>query len=396
MKYFKRLLCILIPIIIGIILLVALNGFLDREISEFMTSKDISLIKDKTGSIYKDKGVIFNDYVNKNNDLIVQGSSELGAKIDQVITKTFPIEGFNKEITTYGRAHTQYLAQTTILGSFDTKEGSKDVVLINSLQWFIEKPGISQNDFQSTFSPVQFYEYLGNEKISKKNKMKYTKRVAELLYGSNQFSSEMAYAKLFYKENWISKCVKVILEPYYTVRKDLVGLKDKGLLYKELKTLPEKQEKEKKTINWQEEYDKAEEEGKKLVTNNEFSVLDTYYDQYLRPNLDELRGYQGGIDLLDTIEYEDYELYLDTCVDLGIKPYIVLMPTNGIWYDYAGISMEKRQAFYAKVELMAKERGFEVLNLQDEEYNPHFMIDVMHLGWKGWLRVDEEIYNKYK
>jgi D-alanine transfer protein len=30
------------------------------------------------------------------------------------------------------------------------------------------------------------------------------------------------------------------------------------------------------------------------------------------------------------------------------------------------------------------------LNLQDKEYEPYFYFDVMHLGWKGWLYVDEQ------
>ena len=44
---------------------------------------------------------------------------------------------------------------------------------------------------------------------------------------------------------------------------------------------------------------------------------------------------------------------------------------------------------------MAKEKGFEVLNLKDEEYTPYFMYDVMHLGWKGWIKVEEELYKHY-
>jgi D-alanine transfer protein len=56
---------------------------------------------------------------------------------------------------------------------------------------------------------------------------------------------------------------------------------------------------------------------------------------------------------------------------------------------------EKRDAFFDKAEQMAKERGFEVLNLKDEEYTDYFMYDIMHLGWKGWLKVEEDIYKHY-
>ena len=72
------------------------------------------------------------------------------------------------------------------------------------------------------------------------------------------------------------------------------------------------------------------------------------------------------------------------------------MPTNGRWYDNTGMTKESRDNFYDAVEKMAKEKGFEVLNLKDEEYTPYFMYDVMHLGWKGWIKVEEEMYKHFK
>ncbi len=99
---------------------------------------------------------------------------------------------------------------------------------------------------------------------------------------------------------------------------------------------------------------------------------------------------------MNSKEFDDYKLYLDTCVDLGIKPYIILMPTNGWWYDYTGMTKKSRDEFYDVVQSMGEQRGFEVLNLKDEEYTPYFMCDVMHLGTKGWLKVDEELYKYFK
>jgi D-alanine transfer protein len=396
MKYCKKIIYIAIPVITAIIFTMGINAFFNKKINKLMNSKNISIIKNASGSAIKDKGVAINDYVNQNNDLIIQGSSELSSNLDQVITKTFPVEGFDKEITTYGRAYVQYLEHASILGSLGKEKENKNVVVLNSLQWFIDKQGISQNNFQSSFSPVQFYRYLNNEKISENNKIRYAKRVAELLEGSNQYSEEMKYAKLYCKDDLVSDCIKVALKPYYSTKKNIVELKDKGSLYKELVKLPNKNEIKMKEINWEEEYAKAEEEGKMLVTDNEFNINDAYYDQYFKDNIDQYKGFQKDVNLLDSREYEDYELYLDTCVDLGVRPYIILMPTNGLWYDYAGITKEERCVFYAKIQSMAEEKGFEVLNLQDEEYTPYFMFDSAHLGWKGWVRIDEEIYKKFK
>lgn len=43
----------------------------------------------------------------------------------------------------------------------------------------------------------------------------------------------------------------------------------------------------------------------------------------------------------------------------------------------------------------AEKYGFDVLTMEDKEYEPYFMRDVMHLGWKGWLYVDEKITEHY-
>lgn len=396
MKVLKKIGYFIAPIIVGWLFIIGLNKFLDSQINKLMESKDLSIIKNQAGSIYKDKGVIFNEYANRGDDIFLQGSSELSSPVEQLPTEFFPIEGFNKDITAVGKANVQTLEHSAILGSQNIDMSKSNVTLILSLQWFMEQNGIGNTNFQATFSPVQFYKYLDNDKISKENKVKYASRVSKLLEGSSQYSQEMTYAKIYSEESFLYKLAGVIFEPYFWTRKEIVELKDKGLLYKELKKSPEKAEIEKKEVDWDKEYVKAGEQGKSQVTNNNFMVYDSYYDKYLKANIDSTKDSKKEVNLLDSIEYTDYELYLDTCVELGIKPYIVLMPTNGLWYDHLGITKDERQSFYSNVEKMALNKGFEVLNLSDKEYSSYFMCDVMHLGWEGWLRVNEEIYKHFK
>ena len=151
-----------------------------------------------------------------------------------------------------------------------------------------------------------------------------------------------------------------------------------------------------RSVNWKEEYIKAEQEAKAQVSNNDFYIFDNIYKDSIEAHLETSKDFNKEINLNKSKEFQDYELYLDVCVDLGIEPYIVLMPTNGRWYDYIGMTKENRDAFYDKAEEMAEERGFEVLNLKDEEYTPYFMIDAMHLGTKGWLKVDEELCRHFE
>lgn len=390
----RRVICILFPIIICIITIISLNSFLDKELEVMLENKNLGEINVAYGSMYKDRGVIYDDYLMKNNYLELQGSSEFVAPVSQVPTKVFPVDGMEK-VATIGRAYFQDLNHTAVLGSENIDNKEKKVAFFLSIQWFFDQGGADSNNFQSNFSPVQFYKFLSNPQITEKNKKIYASRVDSLLSGNSEFASEKIYAKIYTNDGFIYKVEQVLLKPYFIFRENMVELKDKGLLYRRLKLLNEKKDNvQAREVNWDEEESKAEEEAKSRVTNNDFMVDDNYYTKYIK-DYKEYKGSKVNVDLMKAKEFDDYQLYLDTCVDLGIKPYIIILPTNGKWYDYTGLTKESRDIFYEKAEKMAKEKGFEVLNLKDEEYTPYFMYDVMHLGWKGWIKVDEELYKHY-
>ncbi|HAG42378.1 MAG TPA: D-alanyl-lipoteichoic acid biosynthesis protein DltD, partial [Clostridium sp.] len=42
-------------------------------------------------------------------------------------------------------------------------------------------------------------------------------------------------------------------------------------------------------------------------------------------------------------------------------------------------------------EKMANDYGFKALNYSDKEYEKYFMSDGMHLGWRGWLKINNDI-----
>lgn len=397
MKKFKLYIAIVMPIFIGIITFYSINKFLDKEILKMLNEKELSYITNEYGSIYKDKGVLINEYFSEQDTITIQGSSELASDVSQLPSRFFPIEGLNSTIVTNGRAYVQALQHATILGSQDVDLRNSKVAIIISLQWFENPKGIDCNSFSSTFSPVQFYNFLNNQKLSDETKEKYALRVSELLSSSSQFAPEKLYATMYINDNIISQIGEILFKPYFFIREKVVASKDKGLLYRRLKELPEKGEEiNKKEVNWSEEYVIAEQQGRAAVTNNDFYVNDKYYDANLKDKLNSQKDISKNIDLMISREFEDYNLYLDVCEELGIDPYIIIMPTNGLWYDYKGMTKEKRDQFYDEIEKIARDRNFEVLNLKDEEYTPYFMTDVMHLGWKGWLKVDEAIFNEFK
>lgn len=390
----KKVIWLLIPFFVALMSMIALNNFLDRNINSMLEKKELSWASKEYESIYKDKGVRFNNYFADNDYILLQATSELNAPVPQAPINFFPIQGMN-DVETVGVQGWQSLTHLSILGSQSTKNKDRKVALIVSLQWFYNKDGIPPEDFQSSFSPVQFYAFLENNEITEDHKKKYASRINSLLKGTIQYLPEKIYSKLYVNDSLLYKGIKLVFEPYFYSRKYIVKLKDKGLLYKKLSILGDKEEEEIRTVNWEDEFNKADKEGREKVTNNNYMVSDDFYNKN-KSSLQYHKDYLKDRNILDSKEYDDFNLYLDICSDLGIKPYIILMPTNGKWYDDLGMVRSERHEFYKNIEDIVKARGFEVLNFDKKEYKPYFMCDASHFGWKGWLEVDEKLYEHFK
>lgn len=392
----KKIMYFIIPLVAGGIFLFGLNRHFDSSIDSMLREKDLTTILNDPVSNVKDKGTIANKYFLDNDSIMMLGSSELSHSTKQHPTYYFNTNRSKNEVITIGRAYTQSLQDATILGSFDPENKDKKVVLLVSMQWFMDEEGVTSNHYQTRFSPTQFYDFLDNPEISKENKVKLANRAVELLKGSEEYKSESVYAKLFTSDSFISKVEKVILAPYFEFRKGTVNLKEKGMLYAELAVLPDKKPQVKgEPIDWKKEEEQAIEDAKKRVGDNDLSIDKVYYKKNFGDNLDKVKDKYKDVNLLESKEFEDYQLNLDVCKDLGIKPVVVLIPAMDKFYNVTGISKEERHEFYDKAGNLAKEEGFKVIDLREKETEKYYLRDVMHLGTKGWVDVCEKLFKEF-
>lgn len=392
----KKLIYFIIPLVVGGIFLFGLNKFLDSKIDYMLKEKDLKPIMNNSLSNIKDKGVIANNYFLQKKDIMMLGSSELGHSTKQHPTYYFNTNRSKNGVITIGRAYTQNLQDTTILGSFDPSIKDKKVVLLVSMQWFMDKEGVTSHHYQTRFSPTQFYAFLNNPDISKENKIKFANRASKLLIGSEEYKSEAVYAKLYSSDTFVSKVEKVLLAPYFEFREDTVKLKEKGMLYERLVNLPDKKALAPgKPINWDKEMDQAIVDAKKRVGKNNLCIDKIYYKKNFGKNLDKVRGKYKDVNLVDSKEFDDYQLTLDVCNDLGIKPVIVLIPGMDKFYNVTGISKDERYEFYNKAGNLAKQHGFDVIDLRSKENEKYYLRDVMHLGTKGWVDVCEKLFKEF-
>ncbi|WP_024615585.1 D-alanyl-lipoteichoic acid biosynthesis protein DltD [Clostridium sp. Ade.TY] len=394
----KKLLYFIIPLIIGVLFAFGLDKLLDNANNKLMQEKNLVPLMGEYATDIKGKGVIINNEFLNQDAIMMLGASDLRHATRQHPTRYFNTNRSKNKVFTIGRPFTQELQDAITLGSTDPNIKGKKVVLLESLQWFVHPKGVAPQDFQGRFSPVQFYTFLNNPKISKENKIELTKKTARLLKGNDEYKSERLYSILYDDNSFIGKVEKVLLYPYFKLREKEVTLKEKGLLYKKLKTLKNKTEKDEelgKPFNWKSEEALAIKDAKKRVGNAPQKLDKDYYYKTLKPHLSKLKNKYANVNLLKSKEMDDYKYFLSVCKEMGVDLTVVLMPCYPWYYDYAGVSQKERFEFYDVIGNLAKKDGFKVMDLRDKEKEDYYLRDVMHLGTRGWLDVSKKLYEQY-
>lgn len=434
MKQFRNSIFITIIVIMGLIATYrcAIDYF-DGKIEQLYNQKKVNI--DKTSGIAeKDKGNVLVRAGLKQGEVLLLGSSELGSPVPENPKNLFPNNQFEGDVTFAGHALVQnYLQALNVGANCDSNRGDK-VVIMEGLQWFFGED-IDLDGTMANFSEMQFYQCLHNKNISKENKRYMAERFIELQSRREIATSETmnleqsqsrrlvsdfielleskcnytvidteydypqtyVLAKLYLSETIQGKIAYHVIKPYYYLREKVMVLKDRYRSFKYAKgiksadIIPNK----KATINWEEMQKIAEKEGTEACTNNNLNVYDEYYSKYLKDKYEELENSSSQVTLMESKEWKDYQFFLELCKDLNVKPYIVVMSTNGLYYDYIGVEKKERDEAYVRMEEAAIEKNFGMLTLRDFEYTPYFYCDVMHLGWKGWPYVSQKMVEYY-
>ena len=382
-----RLKAFLISIVLVLITLVILNKTYIKKIEDYYKVNDNSVRYSTAYEKYKSKDIITENITQ--NTLVLLGSSELTATINERYhpNKIFNYEDFN--IMQIGTGYSQNIVQASTLGSIEGAMKNKKVAIVESVQWFA-KGGLQNDAFLNKASQEHIYNTMINDKISKKTKEKLINRVIELT--SNSKAQNDIYRK--YKEYFIENKGSFIGEKMLALDNDIYSFKNKIQFYvnKDKMNYPFSG-KNTPNYDWNSLTNNFVEEVKKTTNNNEYAVDNKYYNTYLAKNYSTFRDSNKGISYLESPEYTDYEIFLDVAKELGMKVEVIIFPVNGKWNDYTGVSKEMREQAYRNIEEMAKKYdNVKVLNYGNREYEDYFLFDVMHVGVKGWMEVERELY----
>ena len=335
--------------------------------------------------------------------LTIFGSSELKTfEIPTHPANFFAGKRAGFQVNLVGRGSCQSLVHAMAIGaSGDSLEGKK-IVLITAPQSYVEG-GIAPDLFMANFSEQQLLALLADGEIPADTRQYLASRVQRLIAqynAQNGTNLETHTAAGLLSRAWGegNGALKTVLAPYAAISGWLLDTKDMAVSARLIRRSEASSgEAGAYPIDWAKEEDAALEQGKMQAANNDFTMLDSYYQTYVGHRLSQLEGRDKDVSYDESPEYDDLRCLFEICKAKSIEALFVHVPVNGKWSDYTGLTPERRQTYYEQVrEIAAQYDNITMLDLTGEEYTPYFLCDTMHLGWKGWLAVDramDEFWN---
>jgi len=393
----KKLVIIIASIVLSIICILVIDSTYSKSVAKNYFGKVGDII-----TVEKNQGLVLNQEAIKTKDnVFIFGSSELsGGGHPFHPSEFFNNKKYGFQVNLVGRGYCQSIIHTLNFGALGSQLKDQKVVFIISPQWFAPA-GLTSADFIMNFSELQFYKFMSNNKIPKNVKENVANRINQLAGNDKDLNPIKKYCSLYNNNSIFAKTELAVLKPYYAAEEYKLSLKDKVvsskvLLSKEKNKDAELASKNSTNIDWQNEKNKAEQYAKDKANNNDFMIENSYYDKYIKDKVNGCKGnYYSGASYLKSPEYEDLRLLLEVCKGLEIKPLFVSVPVHGKWYDYAGFDKQDRLQYYSNIKELINSYKYELADLSQYEYEDYFLKDVMHLGWKGWVYVDEAIYKYY-
>ena len=386
-----RLKAFLISILLVLITLVILNKTYIKKIEDYYKVNDNSVRYSTAYEKYKSKDIILENITPKT--LVLLGSSELTTTINEEYhpKKIFNYEDFN--IMQIGVGNSQNIIHAATIGSIGNDIRNNEIVMIQSIQWFDNKNGILKDAFLSRISSEHVYNTMANDKISKETKEKFINRVIELSSTNKVLNKKYrSYKKYFVEEqgNFITGEFLKLDNYFYKLKNKYEFFKNKGR-----ENYPLSGEKT-PDYNWKELDDKVTEQAKERTSNNDYQIDNTYYDKYIKSKYDQLKNSSKNTKYDESKEYDDLDILLSIVKDLNLNMKFAILPANGKWSDYTGIDSEKRQVAYNNLKEIAKKNNIEVMDYSSKEYEEYYMYDAMHLGWRGWIDFERDLYKLKK
>jgi D-alanine transfer protein len=268
----------------------------------------------------------------------------------------------------------------------------KKLVFVLSPQWF-NPGGADESHFVPNYSSLQGYDFAFNNKINPVVKKQAIKRLLTYSSVKNDLMLSTLYKAEISNDPW-TKGEASLLRPFALGYRSLLEKKD--LYYTLWGSKPRKREVSPavKGKSWSQLEKQANAFAAKRVTNNHFYVENGQFNKF-KNMLHSLKNSKINASYAKSKEYGDFQLVLDVLKQSGADPLFISVPVNGRYYDYMGFPKKGRTGYYTRIKKQIEAEGFQIADFSNHEYDPYFMKDTIHIGWKGWVYTDRAIKNFY-
>jgi D-alanine transfer protein len=348
-------------------------------------------------TIEKSRSLTLNKNSIEKGYLPIFGSCELTDNAPNMVFKNGKCGFYINKI---GYGGNQSIIQFLHLASLGESLKNKKIVLLISPFWF-NKRGIVPIYFKLSFSELQFYTYMKNQKMSALSKKRFCQRILTVPKDSFNQLHITLYSYLYLKkDNAFYSIFSKFLQPLYNLKYKILLTRDLIDSYKKIESLkqssPLNRKAECETIDWN-DFKEFCTSLDKRKSNSELYCSKRYF----KWRIEKKTIKKWPINMTaDSPEYNDLALLLDLCVELQVKPLLISMPVHGPIYDHVAKwykidSISQRQKYYERIDKLVQSRGLTLLDLRHHEYTPWFSKSHSQIAKTGWAFINEEIYKFY-
>ena len=289
-----------------------------------------------------------------------------------------------------GMAGTQSLTHFLSINALTHVEGKKAVMVL-SPQWFVPG-GVRKAQFDYFYSPAQMTTFLLHANPNSEADRFAARRLLQCPYTDSDrtvneaLKNIAAGQKLSDGQYWYLKQVKDPMADHQDALFSRLFLNNnQPQLDKAAKTLPS-------TYDVDDLDGLATRMGMQETNNNPFELKNDFYTKRVKRNMPKLKGSQATWSYVKSPEYSDLQLVLNTFAKKHMEVLFVIPPINAKWAAFTGLDLGMIQNTVTKMKYQLKTQGFNhVLDLSQDWAQPYFMEDTIHIGWRGWLKMDQTV-----
>ena len=379
-----------IAFVLALLTLALYLHIINQKLANYYHVSDNSIRYNFEFTKYKGRDILKDNIDDKT--LVVLGSSELGRVSEHPfhIKQLFNYDDFH--IMAIGGGNFQNIIQASMLGSLGNDFPKQKFILSESFIWF-DQFGMNPKAFLSRVSNEHVYYTLINPKISKETKEKFMKRVLELSKDNKNVHETFER----YKHRLVDHKGTIVDDWLIKIDVEKFALNNKISFYFTGNVTPiPSSGPVTPNYDWKELQNKYLNDAKVRTEGNDFGIEKRYYASEIQNRLEKLKNSAAKYKYDISTEYDDYALVLQMAKEMGLEVEVVNFPINGKWYDYIGIGPEQRAIYSKKITEITESFGYKIMDLTSKEYEPYYMYDTVHPGWKGWPEVAEEMLKFYQ